>query len=294
MSHNQTKHLFLGLPESGKTTFLAALWYYLTHGEENAELSVEVLPNDRTYLNSISGIWLKGEKQTHTTGSSIIDVTLSLHNRTTQSTASLHIPDLSGELFTHHWSDRMWSDSFNSLASNANGVLLFLHPNHNYIGLLISEINAGEAELDGDAGQHSNQIETDSEEHATTVAEFDPEKVPSQTILVDQLQCLLGHPCHHDRLSLSVIISAWDEMTDSQMAPMEWIREYVPFLHQFLMANHKRITVRAFGISAQGGDYDIKVEKDKLLLLPNPTDRILVHDGQTTTNDISAPIKWMM
>jgi hypothetical protein len=290
MPENVTKHLFLGLPESGKTTFLAALWYYIRHDHSDTGLTADALPAERAYLNGISDEWMRGKTQTHTrVAANIVDVTLRLRNRETDIRSELHIPDLSGELFTHHWADRCWSTEFNDLAALANGVLLFVHPNRLEGPLTILEINAAEGLLsDGE------DADRDVEDAANAPQEFDPLCVPPQVVLVDQLQCLVGQPCQHEMLKLSVVISAWDELDDKDTCPRDWIRLHAPLLFQFITANHRRIDVRVFGISAQGGDYTNENVRRGLTLLPNPIDRITVFDGTDESHDITRPVRWMM
>jgi stage III sporulation protein SpoIIIAA len=52
-----SNQLIIGLPETGKTTFLAALWHVVTSEEVNESLRLERLHGDSKYLNEISAKW---------------------------------------------------------------------------------------------------------------------------------------------------------------------------------------------------------------------------------------------
>ena len=44
-------YTIIGMPSSGKTTFLAALWHLITSGELDPSLTLERLEGDYYYLN---------------------------------------------------------------------------------------------------------------------------------------------------------------------------------------------------------------------------------------------------
>ena len=52
------KQLLIGLPETGKTTFLAALWQVVESDEVPGALRLEKLHGDREHLNKIRADWL--------------------------------------------------------------------------------------------------------------------------------------------------------------------------------------------------------------------------------------------
>ena len=54
---NSTNLLFVGLPQSGKTTYLAALWHVLEDQSSTTRLKRKQNSVDRTYLNQIAEAW---------------------------------------------------------------------------------------------------------------------------------------------------------------------------------------------------------------------------------------------
>jgi hypothetical protein len=57
---NSRPHNFLliGLPSTGKTSFLAALWYAIQQSRSPTGLILKKLEGDSTYLNTIRAAWL--------------------------------------------------------------------------------------------------------------------------------------------------------------------------------------------------------------------------------------------
>ncbi len=277
--------LMLGLPGSGKTTFLAAFWYYVRH--DAGACALRVLPSDREYLNGISDCWAGGEPQGHTRRGEPIRISLELSLSDTGANSTLVIPDLSGEVFKDHWSHRVWSQDFHRLAADISGVLLFVHPNDVSGPLTIAHETAAADEI-------RDEITPSPEAGDGTPQRFDPLKVPQQVILIDQLQCLLADPCGHDRLRVALIISAWDEIKGEELSPAEWLQKHVKLLDQFLSANEERLPLRVFGVSAQGGDYQDEEVRKRLLRDPSATNRIEIVAATDLAGDITAPIRWLL
>tara|TARA_R110002073_G_scaffold61637_6_gene155016 strand:- start:2662 stop:3531 length:870 start_codon:yes stop_codon:yes gene_type:complete len=288
MTTQPKRHMFVGLPASGKTTFLAALWYAVRSGDVNVALEATVLTKDRDYLNSISDMWAQGEKQNRTPVGEILEVTMHLKSRLTEAQSTLSIPDISGEMLLGHWSERTWSKQFHDIAIQSTSAILFLHPNGLYCPVSIADVNGTTASLGNDDDGDSTQ-ESDPKHEP-----FDPLLVAQQVVLIDHLQCLLGAPVKHERIKLSLVVSAWDEVPDQSQHPLHFAADSSPMLHQFLVANSDRIELRAFGVSAQGGNLDDETQRTELLLLDSPVERIKVFDGEVTTNDIAVPILWLM
>src|ERR1035438_9220264 len=70
-----------GFPESGKTSYLAALWHLITTGAEPTALQFESLRNgDASHLNAIATRWRRGLKQIRTETPSNKLVSMNLKN----------------------------------------------------------------------------------------------------------------------------------------------------------------------------------------------------------------------
>ena len=99
--------LLIGLPSTGKTSFLAALWYMVKQTTVDCGLSLDKLDGDSTYLNRISRSWLEYKPVARTLLDSDKLISMSLKKRTTGERVKLTVPDLSGESFRLQWTRSM-------------------------------------------------------------------------------------------------------------------------------------------------------------------------------------------
>ena len=111
---NETRLLLLGLPKTGKTTFLAALWHVVESPEvEGSWKLIDLFEGNRDYIERRRQEWLsyREVKRTSPNGNAI-NLTL----KTRQSTvARIEVPDLSGETFRAQFEDRELSRDFAEL-----------------------------------------------------------------------------------------------------------------------------------------------------------------------------------
>jgi len=302
--------LFCGLPEAGKTTFLAALWHVLSFDDTNSSLSLEKVEGDRAYLKEIATAWQSGKEIGRTHGADAFHpISLQVKERDTSATFRLDCPDLSGERFQQQWTQRECLDDYVELARSATGVLLFIHPRRARKAHSTREGEELAGELEGqpqadnpaDSGSRSEQAEseTDSEgtneEKKTTPVkppEWEPLDAPTQVQLVDMLQSVGYLRDRTNDFSLGVVVSAWDLEEEHFREPAQWVERNLPLLKQYLQTSGVSRRIEYFGVSAQGGDY--KTERDKILKHDRASDRIRIrHSGKTLIGDIALPIRWL-
>src|SRR5438067_606114 len=95
-----------GLPESGKSTFLAALWHLVTARELQTALEFESLRDgDQTHLNAIAARWRSAKVQERTLLGNQRVVTMNLRDAK-RGPLRLTFPDLSGESYRRMWEER--------------------------------------------------------------------------------------------------------------------------------------------------------------------------------------------
>ncbi len=272
--------LFIGLPGSGKTTFLAALWHVLSDGSGATSLKLTKLSGDRAYLNQITKEWRECSQVLRTNLQAEQVVVLHLDGEGF-GTFDLSIPDLAGEAFKQQLSDRRISRRHDAFVQEATGVMLFLHPDIQK-GIQLTVARRLEAEL---LGVH--------EEVAGAGADntWSPELLPTQAKLVELLQFLLERT--QRKLRVAVVVSAWD-LVDKFGAPHEFVARELPLLQQFLEVNDDLFEYSVFGVSAQGGDITVAAEKQTLLELDDALKRIKVRQEQQTSQDITKPIAWLL
>lgn len=280
---NPANVLFIGLPGSGKTTFLAALWHVLNDRSSATSLRLARLSGDRTYLNQITKEWRECSQVPRTNLQTEQIVVLHLDGDGFGA-FDLSIPDLAGEAFKQQLTDRRMSRHHDAFVQEATGVMLFLHPDVQK-GAQLTAACRLEAALGGTL-EGGSLI---SSPGATTA--WSPEVVPTQVKLVELLQFLLERA--QRKLRVAVVVSAWD-LVDELGAPHEFVSRELPLIHQFLDANDDLVEHSVFGVSAQGGDITVESEKRTLLGLDDALKRIKVRQGQDTGQDITKPIAWLL
>ena len=232
----------VGLPDAGKTTFLAAFWHVLRTDEVPGALRLaDVLTGDRAYLNKIALQWTRCEKPDRTSTKGVPVVMRVIESGTGRDT-KLSIPDLSGESYEEQWEKRECSSEFARLAGDANGVLLFIHPD------LVKETDSiAAANLALQAWGGDTAPAAGAEEEKPTP--WSARGVPTQVKLVALLQFMWLHA--RRSLRVAVIVSAWD-MVKPPQEPATWLAKRLPLLAQYLDANTESIENRVYGVSAQG------------------------------------------
>ncbi len=277
--------IFIGLPQSGKSTFIAALWHVVESGEIGDSITITTLPNDRYYLNELRNTWLKCEPIERTKTDSIHEILLNVVDNSRNEKFSFSFPDVSGEMYAIQFESRQISAEFAQKLNSINGILVFINPDNIKKPILISDaaplmegMNEGEV-YDDTYRPWNHKSDT-----------------PTQVVLVDLLQILGNYVT--SKLKIVVIVSAWDVVFQSvdeeykKLTPIEWIERELPLFFQFLKTNENIFDCTFFGVSAQGADYE--VDKSKLVQFDKPSKRIIVRHNDEETNDITQPIKWLI
>ena len=269
--------LMLGLPGSGKTTFLAALWYVVTSGEVSGALDLEALGPQNIYLNSIRDTWLVGDEFERT--SMVVESSTMTLGVGGDDSHEVVIPDLSGEHSRETFVSRAWPDELSTLVTSTEGILLFVHAEEIVAPRTIMEAQA----VLGDSSQ------------AGVVAEpsWTPDRSPTAVKLIDLLQLAKWTRATESPTRLSLVASAWDLVEESFSSPADWLAEEMPLLDQFLRNNPEAYSTRVFGVSAQGAQLD-DVRK-RLVKLKSPSERIRVFvDNAPLSHDVTQPLRWAL
>ena len=205
--------LFVGLPRSGKTTYLAALWHVLEDQSSLTKLKLKKLSADRTYLNLIVDAWRTCRPMSRTT---LQETTVALHLEGDGfGEFTLSVPDLSGEAFDQQIEHRKMSAAHATLFRQADGVLLFVHPDVKS-GVQISDQNQLAVSIGG-----TTEVEHVGNEPAAVPVPWKAELLPTQVQLVELLQFLLE--LVDRRLRVAVVVSAWDLVEEIGQTPREFM-----------------------------------------------------------------------
>lgn len=271
--HHQS---IIGLPRSGKTTFLAALWHLIESGEVSTKIVLDKLVGDHSHLNTIVEAWRRCEEVPRTSRKSETHVAIHARAVDGDRPLQLNFPDLSGESFEQLFASRACERAFVESFAKPGGILLFINANRATDGIPLADL--GQIEHVVPAGGSDKD------------REWIPDMVPEQVRLVDILQ-LLQRPPFERMCRLAVIISAWDVLPNPKPKPAEWLAREMPLLHQFLRTNTDTFSSRVYGVSAQGGD--VAGAGRMTLAQCNPSERICCVGPDADGHDLTQPILWL-
>lgn len=258
----ENKSVFMiGMPSSGKTTYLVSLCRLLVWGEQETVWTLDKKEMPEGYENII-------ELMKQLNSYQILNRTLNpvpyhlqfpLFNNQQQQIQFV-IPDLSGEVFRDLVYDRRIKYQILKQMEDADVLLFFIN-----VATMVEEVRIGIQ--DKSAIKRLEEEHGISEQKEPEGAELLDEKLNNQSAVVELLQCvdhLVKRP-----LKIKFIISAWDlvekEYKEQSMNPEGCIEEKLPLLYQYISSfDSRKISYEYWGVSAQGGDFE---DDDEVLML---------------------------
>jgi hypothetical protein len=270
--------LVVGLPETGKSSFIQALDEVLKHPRSAADLCSCGLAQDRSYIQSGKAEFLAGKKLTRTTRP-LEDTAVELwfeHRRTGQR-GRLHLPDVKGEVFQDQWVHRQWEQNYRSSLSNISGALIFVRAdgkarNDELLGTMITQPIITGQSLSGWEMKHAS----------------------AQVQLVDVLQFIMDYSDVPRPLRSVVLISAWDTVGGAgdlrPKDPSKFLEREWALVAQYLKANPECFEYRTYGVSAYGGEPN---HLGAMALKP-AHERVTLTYATVTDHDITRPIRWLL
>lgn len=279
--------VIIGLPASGKTTFLAALWHLITARDLDTALRFGSLrAGEASHLNAIATRWRDAKVQDRTAVAGNRLVSMNLLDRT-GGDLRVTFPDVPGEAYRRMWEDRECEPEIAGVL-RAGGVLLFVHAD---------TIRAPAWIVDEVALSRAAGLDVPNGE----VVQWHPRLAPTQVQLVDLLQLLRSAPLDVGPRPLAVMLSAWDKASGEGLSPEAYLTAKLPLLAQYLRRGGDSWTYRIYGLSAQGGDYDpveedsrVSAEAERLRNLDNASSRIKLVGPVSETHNLTEPLAWLM
>lgn len=275
----------MGLPGSGKTTYLAALWHLVSEGEIDSKLKyVSLRAGNANHLFEIATRWreAKTQERTSLSGDKLVSMVLQAEGGEPQ---TVTFPDVAGEAFLQMWGQRECDETLAGWLKEP-GVLLFVHADKATVPKWVID----EKLLLDDMG-----VEREEEQ----VVDWSPSLAPTQVQLTDLLQSMQSDPLDIGPRRLAIILSAWDKAAGRRLTPEEYLANRMPLFSQFLAHGLDRgWEVRIYGVSAQGGDYDnekgVSPEAERLRNVDLPSKRIRVVYAGAESNDLTEPLQWLL
>ena len=276
----------IGLPGSGKTTFLAALWHMVREEGAVTALKFHTMSQDNyEHLNALAKRWRKGNIQLRTQQGGMKKVVMRLKDTAGRS-IEVTFPDVPGEEFSRMWEDRE-VDEATAETLVAEGIVLLINGDRIQLPAWIIERMA----VAKVAGLPYDESE---------VVDWSPGLAPTQVQVVELLQMLMSDELGVGPRRLAILLSVWDRAEGEELAPEELLATKLPMLDQYLRNGRDPWTWRVWGLSAQGGMYEDPDkgeqfdETARLRDLARPSDRIKLVSGTDASTDITGPIAWLV
>ena len=287
--------LVCGLPGSGKTTYLAALWHLLQSDEVETKLALQSLAfGEYEYVNAIRRRWLRGRKQIRTVGTAR-EIGLDLKSQDGRA-GRLVFLDHSGETFDQLWELRSCSQTVAEQLRNRGGTALFIRSEGIKAPVALSDMLQIEREM----LEAMPERDAEQAKEVQLEREWSAADSPDQVKVVDLLQVLAEELQTAPQERLAIIVSAWDRLGEYSSAE-NFVTRRLPLLSQYLQAGNHPFEYRFYGVSAQGCEYveekygeKLSEELAGLLAIDEPSKRIRLVDGPETRCDLTLPVDWLI
>lgn len=276
------KCLIAGLPASGKSTYIGALWYNLRHDTDDIDgmkmRSDDNLPKNITTLSSLSDLWKVGTRIDRTNSNATESVQINLEDKETKLKFIVEVPDFLGETFQDIL-DLKESPKLSEWCEESDVLLYF-----------IEELNHGEFEDD----DIYDESETTDEQDVLPPLVSKDMTPDAQNMMI--LKYLMSNKSFS---KVVIVLSQWDKLTKDgtkSRNPESYIQKKSPALYNFLQHHFKDCNI--VGMSAQGCDYpdnntqkeELDAFKRKLVSLTRSGKRAFVEVGDTIIYDLSLPL----
>jgi hypothetical protein len=281
----------VGMPESGKTTFLAALWHVVNDRAANTALRFSrLLSDDVAYLNEITRVWRSTKKQEHTKAGSAHMVRMNLKDAA-QNEVTLTFPDVSGESFQGMWERRECDTALADMLKEATSILFFVHADRIKEPVWKSDLNDLVALVQQPQDREAKAAASPNE--LQRARPWEPTDAPTQVQVVELLQFLIDNSFGSRLKRLAIVLSAWDMAKAEQVSPIMFLKRAMPLVHQYLTNAVLPYEWTIYGISAQGGDFDSAKDVARLRKLDDPSRWIEVAMDARTKKDLTIPLIWL-
>jgi hypothetical protein len=264
----------LGLPRTGKSTYLGALWRLVQDMEVPAIWELD-FQGDRSHINMLADQVSAGNEiertEVDTTDGFELEVGFAGDH-----SARLDIPDLSGEATRELVEKRVWRKSLADTIQRADAVMLFVHPDTLALPIPANFIGADDVPEGAEVTQE---------------LEFPVEEACTAAKLIELLENVVDLRSDLWPIRIAVIISAWDRVSGDR-TPSGWLEERLPGVAGILASNPDQVDTAAYGVSAQGGR--LPNDKDSLLAKGEVRKRVFAADPAGHSAGLWDPLRWAL
>jgi Double-GTPase 1 len=264
----------LGLPRTGKSTYLGALWRLVQDTEVSDIWEVD-FTGDRSYINALADNVSNGIEIERTAVDTEDGFELEVGFAGGHG-ARLDIPDLSGEATRELVEERVWRKSLATTVERASALMLFVHPDK--IDLPVPANFAG-----------ADEPEVEAEERDDV--EFHVQDACTAAKLIELLENVIDLRPELWPIRIAVIVSAWDRV-DGDPNPPDWLEERLPGVSGVLACNSDQVNAAVYGVSAQGGR--LPHDRDALLAKGGVRQRVFGRRPSGDPAGLWDPLRWAL
>jgi len=276
---------FIGLPTTGKSTYIGALWQIIQDDLDQTVVELST-SGDRSYLQELGDAvaQLRPVRRTDvdSTEGMLLEVALDGELR-----VRLDVPDMSGESVRLLVEERRWHANLSAVLQRCSSILFFVHPSQitnafraNLTSSLLEELTAPAS------GSEVAEAPPSSAERSS-VPDFHARDACTSAKAIDILEnsfLLRGASIR----KVGLLVSAWD-LVDERLTPRTWAERELPAVVTYL-ESLEGVEVALYGISAQGGE--LGRDRQRLLDAGRVRERAYAVDADGTRLPLSAPISW--
>lgn len=238
----EKKCFIAGVPDAGKTTYIAALWDIIKRGGSDLELQFTTSPENSSYLNEIWEYWVSMNKIERSKTPVPDDIKINVKRKTDNKELELDIPDFMGEQF-QKIIDHTLPDNIKQWIEQSDRMVYLINK--------LDDVS-------------KDDIEEDDPEDATVDRTEERQKAPrlapEKMLEASQNMMVLKYIASHAKMQkIAIGLSAWDAKMTANLTPEDYLQQRSPVLYNFIKWHFKE--VKFFGVSAQGFDYKDKNEK---------------------------------
>ena len=275
-----TKCMIAGLPGSGKSTYIGALWYCLMHPEKIEGIKMVAdkmnLADDLTVLNRLSDAYkyVKLIDRNYSDQNETVQINLKVADSDTR--LQVEIPDFLGENF-RDLVELKESELVSEWLKDTDTLVYFMN-----------EVTP--PEFEDDHGPEDDESPMPAKE----VPHFSIKTISAVAMNIMVLKCLLNKKSFK---KVVIVLSWWDQKTNNGTTknnPQEYLKDNSPALFNFIQYHIPNFEI--IGLSAQGQEYQTKDQenyeatKKEIKAKTREGKRSFVEIGDEIVHDLSLPL----
>lgn len=264
--------LIIGLPKSGKTTFLAQLYNRIIN--KSCRIILSKTPDNIKSIQNACERLAQGKPTEPTAASE--SVKLKIPVELDGKTFNLICPDYGGEQVSNVTEFMEYDDNWQKLTKENDRWILFIRPGELYHHYDLSLKGYTDIDDNRDTSKPENQLS-------------------HQYLFIELLQSLLyardvGVKSKIDTPKLLIVLTCWDEL-ETTKKPIEILIEKLPLFNHFIETIWKSDSIRVIGLSSQGFPLDTQEAQDKYLDDLPESFGYLVDENDTHEKDLTKLIE---